>query len=310
MKKYLLSAITIIAAGVLASCNQNDVENNSSDSKVEVKFSSNIVKVNTPKTKMSGNKWDKNDAIGIYMFESGTNIVVEEKSNIKYTTQSEGTIGSFTDAGNVIYFPDNGDKVCFMSYYPYTENIINNIYKVDVSNQSNQSLIDLLHSYTGTLYDKTVTGKKVSLLFDHELTKININVKVGTGLVDSDLDDIIVTIEEFNTKADFNLISGEIENPTTISSISPKKTNKVNDYVVSYESIVIPTNNPGVAHLKFDLNNSDGQNNDVFKWSFNGTTLLKGTEYTYNVTINRSGIVVEAEINNWGEGGNINIDAE
>ena len=314
MKKILLSAISVIVAGAFVSCNQNN-DITPFDGRKDVRFSSNILKVTPPvKTRAANDEWHKNDSIGIFMFESEATNVVEDMSNIKYTTENDGKKATFSADDVVIFFPDNGDEVRFMSYYPYTASIVNNVYKIDVADQTTQAAIDLLYSFDESAkYDKATEDKKVPLVFDHMLTKIKINVKAGEGLENDDLEDIIVTLEGFNTKADFNLISGVTNNLLGVSTITPVKVTTIDNYKYSFESIIIPTTDAGEAKIKFDFNNGNaGQNisSDVFTWSFKNAALNESTEYTYNVTINRSGIVVEAEINNWTSSEENNIDAE
>jgi len=308
MEKFLLAVIVIIAAVVFVTCNQDDDENTDSESRKEVIFSSNIVKVTpTITTRMVGNEWQSGDAIGIYMFEEASTNVVEDMKNIKYTTKTNGESGTF-DAGDVtIFFPDNGDKVRFMSYYPHTESIVDETYKVNVFDQTSQSAIDLLYSFHQELkYDKKTPDKKVPLVFDHMLTKINIHVKSGEGLKNSDLDNIEIHFKGFETEADFDLVTGLLSNGTNISDITPVGISPKVDYVVSYEAIIIPTDNPSTAKIVFDLKNGSGTEgedgyigSDVFTWNFTQDELVKGTEYTFNVTVKRSGIVVEAKINDW-----------
>ena len=318
MKKILLSAITVIATGAFVSCNQNEdgIDNINPDSRKEVNFSSNITKVSLPTTRAGGIEWEENDEIGVFMFEMLTHNIVEDKSNIEYVTMDGGVKGTFVPgSGTTIFFPDNGDKVRFMSYYPYTASISNYIYPIDVSNQTKQADIDLLHSFADTtFYDKAADNKKVTLVFNHKLTKININVKPGEGLTPGDLANIDVTFKGFFTTANFNLITGDISNQDAIGTITPLGVTPIDDYYFSYESIVLPMKNPGTASIKFDLNNgneSEGISNDVFTWNFKNETELKGGyEYIYNVTVKRSGIVVEAIINEWLDGGEEDINAE
>jgi len=318
MKKYLLTVIAIFLAGVFTSCNQCEFDG-PSNKRAKVNFSSNIVKVTPPiTTKMSGNKWESNDSIGIYMLREASIDVEDDMNNIKYTTNSNDETGIFEANDVTIFFPDNGDKVRFMSYYPYAASLTNNIYSVDVSDQTSQSKIDLLYSFdTEKKYDKKTSDKKVSLVFNHMLTKINIHIKPGEGLKNSDVENIVVHFEGFHTNADFNLFSGILSNPSNVSFIKPVSMTPIEDYVVSYEAIIIPTDNPSDAKMVFDLQNGSGEEgndgyikSDVFSWKFTENALAQGTEYTYNVTVNRSSIVVEATINNWLPGGEESIEAK
>jgi hypothetical protein len=297
-KQHLLSATALLAVtAMLVSCNQNEDANNTSGQRTEVKFTSNIVAMN-PETKVVDDNWDEGDAIGIYMFEKTTMETVEEVSNVKYENSDE----SFSDTGKIIYFPDNGDKVCFMSYYPYNKDVTD-VYTVDVDDQSSQSDIDFLYSFNkDAVYDKKTEDKKVTLEFDHKLVKIIINVEAGEGLDDSDLDNINVYFSGLNTKVNFNLIEGSFNNYSDKKNITPFSISKKDGYVASYEAIILPIEEiPTSGAIVFDLDNGDteeGINSDVFTWNFN-STLVSGTKYTYNATINRSGIVVEATINPW-----------
>ena len=315
MKKILLlPTIAVIAAGAFISCNQNDDKTTPSESRKGVYFSSNIIKVSSAKTRMTGNVWAVNDSIGIFMFSETTTDVVEGMENIKYVSTNADIIGEFEAGDETIFFPDNGDKVRFMSYYPYTTSIEDNTYKVDVSEQEDQSAIDLLYSFdTDTKYDKTTKDKKVSLVFNHKLTKISINVKPGDGLEKEDLEDIIITLEGFSTKADFDLISGTLSDISDKKIITPSVITTIDGFVVSSEAIIIPTANPSSAKIVFNLNNGDeteGVKNDIFTWTFKENALENGYEYVYNVTVKRSGIVVEATINDWITGLPEDIDAE
>ena len=317
MKKFLLSAITIIATGTFVSCNQNvdGLDNSNPNIKKEVYFTSNITKVELPSTRMSGITWDASDSIGIFMFKKTTTTVVEGKSNIKYTTASGGETGAFLPANEIIFFPDNGDEVRFMSYYPYTSGV-STTYNVDVSDQTNQPAIDLLYCFADTVfYDKTTNSdKKVSLVFNHKLTKININIRPGDGLVNSDIANTVVMFEGFNTKANFDLVTGGLSGLNDVKIITPlKMTTAESGYTVSFESIIIPVDDPSSTRIVFDLKNGDeGQqiNSDLFTWKFSTEELKSGFEYIYNVTVKRSGIIVDAIIKEWEDGGHKDIDAE
>ena len=305
MKKYqfLTVAVWLASAAAIVSCNEDrDIDVDvPSHSETEVIFSSNIITMNTH-TKASGTTWDPSDAIGVFMYEENDVNIVENKSNIQYVTELGGKDGSFKAESTVIYFPDNGDKVRFMAYYPYRSDIANDVYEVNVATQSSQPAIDLLYSFNkDAKYDKTTPDKKVPLVFDHQLTKIYVNVKAGDGLTNDDLQKIKISFAGLNTEADFNLVSGLLSNQSAPAEIIPKSLLANETFAASFEAIVIPSVEVPNAQIVFDLKNGDageGIENDIFTWKFNNT-LAKSTKYTYNVTVSRSGIVVEATINDW-----------
>ena len=297
MKKLLKTTLLIAAVAVLTvSCTkrENDDSNVPSNGRTYVEFSSNIVSMD-PIGKAIGETWGENDDIGIYMFEEASLNVVENTENVPYTTVSGGQTGQFSPKGRVIFFPDNGSKVRFMAYYPYTSAVSSNIYKVNVSNQAVQSNIDLLYSFDKeAAYDKKTPNKKVPLTFDHKLTKVIVNVKAGTGLEDADLDNLDIHFFGLNTNVDFDLIDGSFSNYSGDANIIPASIDPKQGYHKGYEAILLPTTEiPATGKIIFDLSNGS-----LFSWNFN-RALNSGSKYTFNVTINRSGIVVEATINDW-----------
>ena len=307
MKKFLL---LIIASGVLISCNQNDIEGGTSNFKREVYFALNIINVTTPTTRAAGNTWHNQDSIGIYMLDSDGDVVVEDRNNVKYVNDEVGFTGKFNPANEIIYFPDDGSNVVFMSYYPFTKSITDNIYNVNVSSQESLPAIDLLYSFDKTKkFNKAIENKFVKLTFDHQLTKININVKPGEELPDGYLDQLSVHFEGLNTTADFNLMTGVLGNIGNVADISTSETTVVADYNKSFEAIVLPED-PSGAKIVFNLNNGGEGDDDVFSWTFKDKEFEKSTEHNYNVTIRRSGIVVEATINQWKNSEPNEIEAE
>jgi len=304
-KKWFLKGTLLLGlVAVFTSCNRDENADTLCECREEVKFSSNIITMNTPQTRAAGNTWHSSDAIGVYMYEENSLNVVEDKKNIEYYTEAGGENGDFKARSTVIYFPDDGSEVRFMAYYPYKSEVIanDNVYKVNVANQSSQKDIDLLYSFnTDAKYDKTVLNKKVLLVFDHQLTKIYVNVKAGIGLTNDDLQNIGISFAGFNTLADFNLENGGLSNPTVPAVITPYSLTAITDYAASFEAIVLPTAGIPDAKIVFNLNNGNegtGKESDIFTWDFNNV-LDKSTKYTYNVIVNRSGIVVEATINDW-----------
>ena len=316
MKKNLFFKVSMLLslAAVTVSCDCDKGTHILSRDRNEVKFSSNINMVNN-RTKVSGSTWDASDAIGVYMYEEASFNIVENRKNIQYVTNLGGEKGNFEAAGTIIYFPDNGNKVRFMSYYPYQADLSvdDDVYEVDVVDQSSQSAIDLLYSFDkDAKYDKRTPNKKVPLIFDHQLTKVYVNVKAGNGLVDDDLQSIGISFNGLNTKADFDLMTGFLNNQGTPSPIDLRRTAVKSGYAASFEAIVLPDENVPVAQIIFDLNNGDtetGVSSDVYTWTFNNV-LDKSTLYTYNVVINRSGIVVEATINDWLPTEDADVNAE
>ena len=306
-KLWLSATILCVVSAVMVSCSMDEESGISAIKNREVKFSSDIITVDTdPKVKMGGNSWHEDDEIGVYMLDDAAMSIVESKGNIPFTAQTDGSTGTFVAQDQKIYFPDDSKDVRFMAYYPYQATLTDEIYKVDVSDQRELSKIDLLYSFEGdAIYNKSDSGKEIPLVFEHQLTNLIINIKPGGGLVEGDLSELDVYLSGFNTLADFDLMSKSLANPSVIATITPVEITPNSGYTDSYEAIILPVAEvPEGAKIVFDL-----QNGNLFTWNFD-KALETSTRYVYNVTINRSEIIVEATINDWTNGGSTDVDAE
>ena len=297
----LLSGIAILLSSALFSCTFEELGGSNTYPtppetviRSEVRISSNIVKKTTTLVHEAGRAWKTGDSIGVFMFEKDNLSIVDGKTNVKYAAVNSGYNSTFNAINETVYFPDNEDDVRFMSYYPYSVSIWNYICKLDVRNQIPQSDIDFLYSFdTLTTYNKTFGGNRVPISFDHQMSKIYINVKPGAGLQGYDIAHMTVAISGLPAKADFNLLTEEISNYTGVSTITPSViiAGKGNSY--SGEAIVLPTS--GISGAKITFLMSDGK---VYSWPLD-KELKKGTIYTFDVTISGTGITATTKTNHW-----------
>ncbi|MDH6304390.1 hypothetical protein M2459_001123 [Parabacteroides sp. PF5-5] len=157
-------------------------------------------------TKATNDSWHKGDAIGIFALAAGTADVAEGVANFKYINASaDGTQGNFSpaDQSNTAYYPDNGDKLDVLAYYPHMQTSDGQL-GINVTNQSSLPAIDLMTA------DK-VTGKSkdapdVALSFTHRLTKVNLNLTAGNGLGEIDLSGAKITIKGTPGSAVYDLL--------------------------------------------------------------------------------------------------------
>lgn len=132
MTKRTYLFLAAAAALTLASCsNDDDFANRPGDGRVAVNFSGGITL-----TRATGDAWDLNDGIGIYMVENGTQNVVDNAANRRYVTAAGDGRFSPASEDQTIYFPlDANNKVDFIAYYPQ-DALTGNTYAVDVTDQS------------------------------------------------------------------------------------------------------------------------------------------------------------------------------
>lgn len=294
MKTRFLSVLAITAL-FFASCNN---DNNDMDIKNDgqVRFSSGLSSLQTRVGGTDGDQWEGNESIGVYMVNNGQTTIAENAENIPYTTTSTGAAATFTSTTPIYYPVDATQKVDFIAYHPYSASVSSYVYPVDVTNQTNQSAIDLMRAFANnntTGYNKTQGTNNINLVFDHKLTKVIINASPDDGLTQSDLANMTVTIKGLNTKADYNIDTDILDTPNTVSPITTKNTIQG----ALYEAIVVPQSfTAGVVTVEFALNNAK---NEVFVYEVPATTFAKAEKHTFNVTVQRTGVQVRGTINAW-----------
>lgn len=285
----------------LMSCTNND--DNS-----EWYGSEGIVFTTAIQSRVSGNTWNANDEVGIYMMNAGSGIEAATAQNKKYIAQTNGTLTAAP--GNGIYLPESGN-VDFIAYYPYTTSVSGNKLAVNVSDQSNPAAIDLIYS-NGTKGIAATTATTISLGFTHQLTKVTLNVTKDETI--ETLNGLAVNIKGISTEGEFNLADG------TLTATAGTNNKDVAMYIdaqgttATATAIILPTaastDQTSLLNLTFNLNGQSFTHtiSDV-------SSFKKGTNVSFNanLSINNGKPVVtvgNATINNWTEkpGGDINVD--
>lgn len=284
----------------LMSCTNND--DNS-----EWYGSEGIVFTTAIQSRVSGNTWNANDEVGIYMMNAGSGIEAATAQNKKYIAQTNGTLTAAP--GNGIYLPESGN-VDFIAYYPYTTSVSGNKLAVNVSDQSNPAAIDLIYS-NGTKGVAATTATTISLGFTHQLTKVTLNVTKDETI--ETLNGLGVNIKGISTEGEFNLADG------TLTATAGTNNKDVAMYIdaqgttATATAIILPT---AASTDQTSLNLTFNLNGQSFTHTISDASIFeKGTNVSFNakLSINNGKPVVtvgNATISNWTEkpGGDINVD--
>lgn len=284
----------------LVSCTNND--DNS-----EWYGSEGIVFTTAIQSRVSGNTWNTNDEVGIYMMNAGSGIEAATAQNKKYIAQTNGTLTAAP--GNGIYLPESGN-VDFIAYYPYTTSVSGNKLAVNVSDQSNPAAIDLIYS-NGTKGVAATTSTTISLGFTHQLTKVTLNVTKDETI--ETLNGLGVNIKGISTEGEFNLADG------TLTATAGTNNKDVAMYIdaqgttATATAIILPT---AASTDQTSLNLTFNLNGQSFTHTISDASIFeKGTNVSFNakLSINNGKPVVtvgNATISNWTEkpGGDINVD--
>lgn len=284
----------------LMSCTNND--DNS-----EWYGSEGIVFTTAIQSRVSGNTWNANDEVGIYMMNAGSGIEAATAQNKKYIAQTNGTLTAAP--GNGIYLPESGN-VDFIAYYPYTTSVSGNKLAVNVSDQSNPAAIDLIYS-NGTKGVAATTSTTIKLGFTHQLTKVTLNVTKDETI--ETLNGLGVNIKGVSTEGEFNLADG------TLTATAGTNNKDVAMYIdaqgttATATAIILPT---AASTDQTSLNLTFNLNGQSFTHTISDASIFeKGTNVSFKakLSINNGKPVVtvgNATISNWTEkpGGDINVD--
>lgn len=311
MRTKLVSAVAI-ATLLFASCSNDDTPEPNDG---RVKFTSGINQAGLRVGGVDGDRWFGNESIGIYMLEHGQSLsatsIKESADNVKYTynfIQGDGKTVSLSPSGNIIYYPVNGPLVDFVAYHPYKDNskLVNYVYPIDVTTQNPQTDIDLMMADVadngGAGYDKTNTAA-VDLNFKHQLAKVILTVKNGTGVGTADLRNVAIKVEGMYKTANFDLTGAAgISGWDNKGDITPYPAG-----ANAYEFILLPVTLTSDHIMKFTIGN------DTYTWAMTDnvtgastapiTKFEGGQKYTFDVTLTKNITEVTGTIQAWGNGG-------
>lgn len=291
MKTRFLSLLAITAL-LFVSCSDDDNIPEANDGMV--KFSSGVSGLQSRVGGADGDVWAQDDPIGVYMRDNAVGKAIVSE-NIQYNAQSAGTATSFT-SNTPIYYPVNDPaKVDFVAYHPYQTPLTDDYgYAVDVSDQADQSAIDLMVSTAdnnGAGYDKT-NPSAVNLKFRHQLAKVILVVSKGAGV--DNLTGLTVSIGGMNTTADFDISTATLSNETDVADITPYDAGSDR-----YEVILLPVTALDANHVvEFTVGGN------TYKWTMkeNDRSIDKletGKKYTFNVTLKKNAVSVTGTIDEW-----------
>lgn len=294
-----------IAATLLAACSNDDnVQQPIDNTPVAARFTAGI-----SATRSTNDKWDAQDAIGIYMLESGTTTISEGAANRQYTTLS--SVGRFdpADDAQTIYFPTkSGAKVDFVAYYPYAPLTNNNLYPLDLSDQTAPAAIDLMRSDNVTARDKSTPT--VELDFHHRLSRIDVSVQAGDGFTADDLKGLSITLSNQPYLATYNVLTNELidrlaADPTatkTLTLLTAADGQKAS-------AILMPQGAAARRTLTFVMDDP-ARTTHTFELAPD-KTFEPGKATLYTIRLSKTGIEVSnATIHPWGSQGDVNGDAD
>ncbi|MFI3267598.1 MAG: fimbrillin family protein [Rikenellaceae bacterium] len=284
MKRMIISALAIVA---MVGC-QEKIDTTTELSDVKAKFEGSYI----DDTKTVGNSWENGDEVGVFMCDNGVTVTSLE-ANVGYSVD---TYGTFTEIDQPIYYPLEG-KVDFYAYYPFQSDMSGTTYLADVTSQSDSGAIDLL---TASIVNVDKASDAQSFVFGHALSMVVFNLNVEDNALS--LEGLVVTLEGLNSKASFDVLSGEMiagsasgsDNAITLETVESKVDESVT--AVTATAIVLPETTAAGAKLVFTF--ADGSS---LSTKFDSQPFVSGIRRTYNVVVGTGYVVFDSfGITPWG----------
>lgn len=274
MNRSKILAWLLVGSMSFASCDKAD--NSITEPRAKVEFTSIVNNL-----RVENDSWTTGDQVGIFALNTGQTIatgIYDGKANIKYNAETNGV---FTETETSIIFPKHGSALDFIAYYPYQDGIADGIYKVDVTNQSDLSKLDLIYSKNAK--NKTKSTPKVDLTFDHQLALFEMNLKVVPG-ANISLEGATASFESILTTATFDLSTGDLR-PGAESEMN-LVVNKISDSNARISMVLIPGTSLEEAQLKVVLGGKE------YIWKPETMLIEAGKKYVVTTSVG----TVEGEI--------------
>ena len=213
MKQHNLIASLLLGGSLLLStaC-VNQIEQESlQEGDTPINFS---IKIKKTTTKVSENKFETGDQIGVYAMLAGTPI--DNERYIENLLLKCGT-GNKLIPQKPVFYPEGDATLDFIAYYPYQpEGVSPNSSTLPITIHTDQSIASNLSAsdfMTATSEKVSNSTNSVSLEFNHRLTKLNISLVPGE---DEDIEDMQaanprIIASNFYTQANYDLKAGEFD---------------------------------------------------------------------------------------------------
>lgn len=255
------------------------------------------------KTRASGSSWEKDDAIGVYMLQTGEPLSLSSpRRNVKYVT-SGSPVFEPADRTEEITLPFDGSGVDFIGYYPYREDTDNLSYPVDLSDQSLQTGIDLMYSDNAKNFNSK--NPNVQMQFAHQLSKVVLNIRQDEP---ANLNGLSVFITNAGIRATFDLVTGSL----SVASERGDIQFKVNNDGTVAEAILLPETGLSEMELWFVAGDGSGAHKFSLANAIGIDSFEKSTRYVYNVLLlaGKATVVAENGITDWIDAPSVEVEAD
>lgn len=303
----LFAVTSVVAAMLAAGCSEENNEPSGNASNAAIVTASIGKTDNVVSSRAANTVWDVDDCIGISTssVNGKTNYV-----NIRYKTNGSvfSPVPGAAGEDNTIYFQDKSPTT-FTAYYPYegangtkpgSDGIITKSLTVADQSPENLPAID----YLWAQQTAQSSNPKVDFRFSHRMSRLILNFKAGAGTALPN--GLTYTLTQLATEGTFDTSTGEAKATGTVSKLENLPTSTIGRQITGI-AILWPQAVSSM-HLQLKLGDNTFGAALTFPAGTAGEALAPSTSYTFNVTVERTGITVgQADIDDWTSGGSKDI---
>lgn len=214
MKNNLFySAMILLSACAFSACND--------DKEAETPLAPAVLqgKVYVYDMDEAGLQWQNNQMIGVTMLKANSTELVDPYHNIKYKT-TVYPVGYFTpvSSDDVLYYPKDGSNVDIVAYYPYKDNLKDDLYPLNVADQTSAANFSFVYANNSKGLNKD--NKKTLMQLRPAFAEFNVKLEAGDGVKDANLINSTIKLIGAPTKANFNLLTGTVQDFTNVQDIT------------------------------------------------------------------------------------------
>ena len=304
-----IAAVSVAAISLLltAGCSGEENEPGGNTSNAAIITASVGKTDNVVSSRAANTVWDVDDCSGISTssVNGKTNYV-----NSRYKTNGSvfSPVPGAADEDNTIYFQDKSPTT-FTAYYPYegangtkpgNNGVITRTLTAAHQSPENLPAIDYLWA------QRTAQSSypKVDFRFSHRMSRLILNFKAGAGTALPN--GLTYTLTQLATEGTFDTSTGEAKATGTVSNLENLPTSTIGRQITGI-AILWPQ---AVSSMRLQLKLGDNTFGAAltFPAGTAGEALAPSTSYTFNVTVERTGITVgQADIDDWTSGGSKDI---
>lgn len=309
----LVTAIGFIAGLALSGCSkEGDMADNNPGS--EIRLTSSVQVQSRAAGTVPDTQIANGEKVAVYVDEAAA---TQLYGNNLLTADGYGRLSG----GTAMHFPASGNKVDIYAFHTnaaLAEGFPTSVIEHSVAADQRDGYVssDLLYAVRKGVSHST---PEVNLTFYHLLAKVAVVLKPGAGMSTQDLDGAVVTIESTCLKADFKpekkdltsyLVLSDMIEPreTTPAAITiPTVTTTDFSSVACYgEGIIVPQSiKADQPFIRVKLANGSTL---TYKLAY-PTDFKSGRKYTYQITVNLTGLTATATIGDWYERKAVDDDA-